>query len=261
MEHGISKWLLAATLGGALVLAYLGATTVTWLGFVAENPEFCRPPECELPRFEFGSALFAISFVLMFILALGLLLTRLLNPHVGERSGQAAHGYVVMGLMVLAASKALTALDLYSLQQFPTQWWMAVVGAGLLAGVVSRGIAPAVPLALVGTGVVGIASFSTGFGPLAAGWAAAAMLAQNRDSAIVGGALATFGWALFVSPSGDLAAAGLAATAAILFASLGDPLIARLSRPRVRPDSAFEHGRAQRRVLDHVFGRLAHGNH
>ncbi len=227
----ISKRYVAAAVMGSGVVAYLGATAITWLGHLAEHPAFCRPPECVLPPFDFGSTLFGISFVLGFVVALGALLTRAVGQTRESRSTEAAHGYVVAALVILVLSRLLGAADLYSLEQFPTQWWMATVGAGLVAGAGVRRRSNALSIALTMTGFVGIVSLLPGFGGLGAAWAAVAMLARDRDSAIVAGAMATFGWAVFaIGPAFEIEIMGLSAAAAVLLASLAEPLVLRARR-------------------------------
>ncbi|NNL48977.1 MAG: hypothetical protein HKO76_11505 [Acidimicrobiia bacterium] len=229
--RNISKWSVGTTLAGSAVVAYLGATAITWLGYLAENPAFCRPPVCALPRFEFESALFAISFVLGFVVTLGVLLTRTIRPAHPSRSTEAAHGYVVAALVILVLSRLLSTADLYSLELFPTQWWMTIAAIGLVAGAVVRNRPGAMLVALAMTGFVGVVSLLPGFGGLGAAWAAVATLARDRDSAIVAGAMATFGWAVFtIGPAFEIEIMGLSAAAAILLASLAEPLVLRARR-------------------------------
>ncbi len=235
MHNFISKWSVATAIAGSAVVAYLGATTITWLGFLAENPEFCRPPVCDLPRFEFESALFAISFVVSFVIGLGVLLTRTIRTTSPSRSTEVAHGYVVTALVMLVLSRLVDTAGFYSLEQFPTQWWMALVAIALTSGTVIRHRPQALLTALAATGFVGIMTLLPGFGALGAAWAAVALLGRDRDTAIVAGALATFGWAAFsIGPSADVDIMGLSAAAAILLSSLAEPMVLRARRVEAR---------------------------
>ena len=217
------RWPLVA----ALVPAYLGATVIPWLGYRAENPTACLAPECDLPAFEFESALFAISFALLFAVGLGLLLTRALSDR--DSSHRVANPFVVAALSVVLLTRAIEATEPLSLARFPTQWWVAIVASSALLAGMSRGVPHAASRALVMAAVSGLAYAIPGLGApigaLAVGVGSAWLFGQERDTAIVGGALSVFGWALFIGPDSGLAEIGLATGVSLLAASLAPAVV------------------------------------
>jgi len=227
MHNNKIRWSVA----GAAVLAYLGATAITWWGFRTENPQACLAADCDLPAFEFESALFGISFALIFVVGLALMLTRSLQYHGTERPD--VNGYAIAAISVLLLTRALDGADLPSIAHFPTQWWVSVVGVSMIAAAAWRSVPQALLRSMVAAGVAGLAFVIPGFAPLAVGATAPWVFGEERDKAILGTIMSTVGWVFFVSePEIGLSAMGLAAAASILTASLGPAVSALASQHR-----------------------------
>jgi len=215
---------------GAAVLAYLGATAVTWWGFRAENPQACLTADCDLPAFEFESALFGISFVLLFVVGLALLLTRTLQNNNPPR--REVNAYAIAALSIIVLTRALDGSELPSLSHFPTQWWVAIAGISLLAASAWAAVPQALLRSLMAAGAAGIAFIVPGFAPLAVGAAAPWVFGEERDPAVLGTLLSTVGWVVFVDePQAGVATLGMAAAASVLTAALG-PAVASASASR-----------------------------